>query len=332
MAGCERDAARGLYCGHGRTFSKGHRPRGDSAGSVGCVRTELAAMARAIEPGRFFGNRPADDVECEREHRVAASLAGLGTSSPIVWGDRVIVTSQIGTSVVAAGAAASAAGPGRPRARRARDSDWRHAAAESEGASSDVWLVVEAFSRSDGKRLWEPSDQGDRRPARGPRKAQPCHADAGHRRRAHLRLVRQWPDRGARHGGAPGLDAASRCRDRAVPDTVGARELTGAVWRPPDPAVRPPLGRLPAGGRCADREGSVEGGSARRRAPRTARRWSCAGPEGAELLDQLDRSASTLRSRDWKAVVVRRRTAADADSLGGLPRRPDLSEPRLPEQ
>ena len=34
-----------------------------------------------------------------------ASPAGLGTSSPIVWGDRVIVTSQVGTSTLAGGAA-----------------------------------------------------------------------------------------------------------------------------------------------------------------------------------------------------------------------------------
>jgi outer membrane protein assembly factor BamB len=82
-----------------------------------------------------------------------ASLAGLGTSSPIVWGDRVIVTSQIGTSVMAGGAA---------HPQLARDD---RALAEREtpiggkrletGGTSDVWLVVEAFSRSDGKRLWE---------------------------------------------------------------------------------------------------------------------------------------------------------------------------------
>src|SRR5688572_25048112 len=34
-----------------------------------------------------------------------ASLAGLGTSSPIVWGDRVFVTSQIGATDVAGGGA-----------------------------------------------------------------------------------------------------------------------------------------------------------------------------------------------------------------------------------
>ena len=32
-----------------------------------------------------------------------ATLAGLGTSSPIVWGDRVIVTSQVGATPLAGG-------------------------------------------------------------------------------------------------------------------------------------------------------------------------------------------------------------------------------------
>ena len=55
-----------------------------------------------------------------------APLAGLGTSSPIVWGDRVIVTSQIGSTTVT-GRRAPAARAGRPRARRARDADRRAA-------------------------------------------------------------------------------------------------------------------------------------------------------------------------------------------------------------
>ncbi len=83
-----------------------------------------------------------------------ASPAGLGTSSPIVWGDRVIVTSQVGASMVAGGGA---------HPQLARD---EQALAEREKpiggkrlepgeAGGEVWLVVEAFSRSDGRRLWE---------------------------------------------------------------------------------------------------------------------------------------------------------------------------------
>jgi outer membrane protein assembly factor BamB len=87
-----------------------------------------------------------------------APLAGLGTSSPIVWADRVFVTSQVGSAALAGGEA---------HPRLARDD---RALAEHErpiggarakpdgadsGAGSKVWLVVEAFRRSDGQRLWE---------------------------------------------------------------------------------------------------------------------------------------------------------------------------------
>lgn len=82
-----------------------------------------------------------------------AALAGLGTSSPIVWGDRVIVTSQVG-------ATALAEGPSHPQL--ARDDS---ALAQREhpiggqrpqqGATGDVWLVIEAFDKSNGRRLWE---------------------------------------------------------------------------------------------------------------------------------------------------------------------------------
>lgn len=78
-------------------------------------------------------------------------LAGAGASSPIVWGDRVFVTSQVGDAIVA---------PGR-HPRLARDDQ---SLAEREGtiggrrdpaAAGPIWLVVEAFSREDGRRLWE---------------------------------------------------------------------------------------------------------------------------------------------------------------------------------
>ena len=83
-----------------------------------------------------------------------AALAGLGTSSPIVWGDRVFVTSQVGSTALA---------DGESHPRLARDD---RALAEHErpigggrasptATGSKVWLVVEAFRRSNGQRLWE---------------------------------------------------------------------------------------------------------------------------------------------------------------------------------
>ena len=81
-----------------------------------------------------------------------APLAGAGVSTPIVSGDRVFVTSQIGASVRREGnhprlvQGSDAATQGE----RALDAS-RAAAAEA----GKTFFVVEAFSRADGKRLWE---------------------------------------------------------------------------------------------------------------------------------------------------------------------------------
>lgn len=84
-----------------------------------------------------------------------ASPAGLGTSSPIVWGDRVIVTSQVGTSTVADGAAhPQLARDDRALAEREAPIGGRRPVAATPDPD-DVWFVVEAFGRSDGRRLWE---------------------------------------------------------------------------------------------------------------------------------------------------------------------------------
>jgi outer membrane protein assembly factor BamB len=77
-----------------------------------------------------------------------ASLSGSGASSPIVSGDLVIVTSQIGSY--------DAPGGDDPRlARDDRDLAGRENAI-SRVASPDgkVYLAVEAFHRADGRRLW----------------------------------------------------------------------------------------------------------------------------------------------------------------------------------
>jgi outer membrane protein assembly factor BamB len=80
-------------------------------------------------------------------------LAGFGASSPIVTGDLVIVTSQIG----------SYAGRGREYPHLARDDEElsarEHAIGGARMASSEsggeVWLAVEAFRCSNGQRLWQ---------------------------------------------------------------------------------------------------------------------------------------------------------------------------------
>ena len=81
-----------------------------------------------------------------------AALGGLGTSSPIVVGDRVIVTSQRGRAPVAAGG---------QQPRLARDDGalaGRESAIGGAGGPIDpdgpITLVVEAFDRASGRRLW----------------------------------------------------------------------------------------------------------------------------------------------------------------------------------
>jgi outer membrane protein assembly factor BamB len=82
-----------------------------------------------------------------------AKLAGYGASSPIVWGDLVIVTSQAGTAVTRAGNHPRLARDDQALASREHAIEGARMPATS--AKGDVDLVVEAFSRSNGRRLWE---------------------------------------------------------------------------------------------------------------------------------------------------------------------------------
>jgi len=81
-----------------------------------------------------------------------APVRGLGISSPIVWGDRVFVTSQLGRGVVQPG----------PRLFQAGDAGaagetplGRGGAAGAAGAGGGVSFLVTAFDRASGRRLWE---------------------------------------------------------------------------------------------------------------------------------------------------------------------------------
>ena len=88
-----------------------------------------------------------------------APIAGLGTSSPIVAGDRVFVSSQAGAVQVSRGAP-QLARDDRALAARETPLGGRDPAAAAQGP---VTFVVEAFSRTDGTRLWD-----YRTPAVGP--------------------------------------------------------------------------------------------------------------------------------------------------------------------
>jgi outer membrane protein assembly factor BamB len=81
------------------------------------------------------------------------SLAGLGTSSPIVWGDRVFVTSQVGATRLAG------FGPHPQLAREDRGLSSQENPIGGKrmpsGGSGDVSFVVEAYGAKTGQRLWE---------------------------------------------------------------------------------------------------------------------------------------------------------------------------------
>jgi outer membrane protein assembly factor BamB len=81
-------------------------------------------------------------------------LAGLGASSPIAWGDLIIVTSQVGDAPVRGG------GSHPLLARDDRDLSTKENAIGGkrpppDPGASKIFLVVEAFARADGKKSWE---------------------------------------------------------------------------------------------------------------------------------------------------------------------------------
>ena len=69
-----------------------------------------------------------------------AALRGLGTSSPVVWGDRIFITSQLGRGGIDERGARFA----NTHVPRAYDSD-----------DGTIQLLVQAFHRADGRLLWE---------------------------------------------------------------------------------------------------------------------------------------------------------------------------------
>jgi outer membrane protein assembly factor BamB len=77
-------------------------------------------------------------------------LRGLGVSSPIVWGDFVFVTSQAGRGSLREGNHPTLA-----RGEEAKEERPLGRAEAPPDPPGSVFFVVEAFHRSDGRRLWE---------------------------------------------------------------------------------------------------------------------------------------------------------------------------------
>lgn len=79
-----------------------------------------------------------------------APLGGLGISSPIVWGDRVFVTSQAGRAPLKPGTHPTLA-----RGEEARAESPLGGSRPPGGDAGKVEFLVEAFSREEGGRLWQ---------------------------------------------------------------------------------------------------------------------------------------------------------------------------------
>jgi len=76
-----------------------------------------------------------------------APIAGLGVSSPIVWGDHVVVTSQLGSGEVRPG-------PRLVQSGNPLDAGERPLGAGSAGGDGKVTFVVSAFARRTGQLAW----------------------------------------------------------------------------------------------------------------------------------------------------------------------------------
>ncbi len=79
-----------------------------------------------------------------------APVRGLGISSPIVWGDRVFVTSQIGRGARRAGTHPTLVQGGNPA-----DAGERALGGEGAAAAGKIVFLVTALDRANGRKLWE---------------------------------------------------------------------------------------------------------------------------------------------------------------------------------
>jgi outer membrane protein assembly factor BamB len=89
----------------------------------------------------------------------SAALAGPGTSSPIVWNDRVFVTSQTGRARRQRGSHPMLARD--DAALVARETPIGGESGRAAGDAGAIELLVESFGRADGRRLWQYRLQAD---------------------------------------------------------------------------------------------------------------------------------------------------------------------------
>ena len=198
-------------------------------------------------------------------------------------------------------------------------------------ADGKTFFLVEAFGRADGKKLWEYRARGRGPDARGPRQAQHGLVQPRHRRADGLRVVRDGPDRRARHerqARAGSAISARRSRRSTSSGATAARRRCSrtrccccAITR-----RRPTCWRSTSA--PARRSGRPIAARASRR---TARRsWFRAERPGSDR--EFQRAGRCLQRADRRAAVVHGRHQPVSRSVAALPRRHHLHEPRLSQQ
>jgi outer membrane protein assembly factor BamB len=92
-------------------------------------------------------------LEWSKDQNIAwrAPLGGLGVSSPVVWGDRVFVTYQIGSGALRQGRHPTFVQEGNP----ADQGETPLGGARPQTADGKIVFAVAAFRASDGRQLWE---------------------------------------------------------------------------------------------------------------------------------------------------------------------------------
>jgi hypothetical protein len=191
-----------------------------------------------------------------------ASLGGVGVSSPIVSGNLVFATSQIGDGV-------SRQGPRLAQGTDSAGAEQSLAKASAAAAGDKVFFLVEAFDRTSGRRVWEYRLEAAA-PAARARQAQPRLAESGHRRAA----VYAWFGT----GGVVALDMNRKLAGSAISSRNSTS--TGAIRAHPRYAGHAILlcDHAPASYLLAQstRTGRIAGRSTGARAARrTPRRSSC---------------------------------------------------------
>ena len=152
-----------------------------------------------------------------------SKLAGVGVSTPIVSGNRVYVTSQIGSGVRREG--------NHPRLVQGGDAAAQGERAIAAAASDKTIFVVEAFSTHRRQaRVGAPARGGGHADA-GARQAQPRDAEPGQRRHDGVRAVRHRSAGGARAGRQGRLAASPRRRRSRRSTSSGATGSSPVLYR-----------------------------------------------------------------------------------------------------